>query len=361
MNGVAAIAARPGAPFELREYPIPEVGPDDLLVKVRMATICGSDLHGWDGSAPAVAPAGSIPGHEMFGEVYELGRNVRADSQGHPLKAGDRVAYSYFRPCNTCVACLHSDAACPYRYRDKQHSPDEYPHFNGAFAEYYYIRPGYWVFRVPDDLPDELVSPVNCALSEVLYGLHRVGITLGDTVVIQGVGGLGLYATAVAKEMGAGQVIVLDRMKSRLQLAEEFGADKALNVDESSSKERVARVREWTAKHGADVVAELSGSPAVIQEGLDMLRPGGRYLWVGNITPAPAEIIPPTVVRSSRTIVGVVVYEKWVIPRALQFLARTQHRTPYHKIVSHKFPLAEINDAFPVAAKRECIRVALTM
>ncbi|MCH8819753.1 MAG: zinc-binding dehydrogenase [Acidobacteria bacterium] len=146
-----------------------------------------------------------------------------------------------------------------------------------------------------------------------------------------------------------------------LQLAEEFGADKALNVDESSPKERVARVREWTGGHGADVVAELSGSPAVIQEGLDMLRPGGRYLWVGNITPAPAEIIPPTVVRSSRTIVGVVVYEKWVIPRALQFLARTQHRTPYHKIISHKFPLAEINDAFPVAAKRECIRVALTM
>ena len=362
MKGKAAIAGQPRGPFEFREYTIPEVAPDDILVKVRMANICGSDLHGWEGSFPgAMGSPGTIPGHEMSGEVYEPGHNVRTDSQGNPLKAGDRIAYSYFRPCNVCIACLHGDAACPYRYLDRDASPDEYPHFNGAYAQYYYMRPGHWIFKVPDDVSDELVSPVNCALSEVLYGLHKVGVTLGDTVAIQGVGGLGLYAIAVAREMGAGQVIALDRVKSRLQLAQEFGADKTLNVDETSSEERVARIREWTGGHGVDVVAELTGVPAVIQEGLDMMRPGGRYLWVGNITPTPAELIPPTVVRASRTIFGVVVYEKWVIPRALDLLVRTQHRYPYHKIVSHTFPLEEINEAFPVAAKRECIRVALTM
>ena len=86
-----------------------------------------------------------------------------------------------------------------------------------------------------------------------------------------------------------------------------------------------------------------------------------RYLWVGSITPAPAQLIPPTVVRASRTIFGVVAYEKWVIPHALDLLVRTQDRYPYHKIISHRFPLAEINEAFPLAARRECIRVALTM
>ena len=223
------------------------------------------------------------------------------------------------------------------------------------------MRPGHWVFKVPDDLDDDLVSPVNCALSEVLYGLHKVGVTLGDTVVIQGVGGLGLYATVIAKEMGAGQVIALDRIVSRLQLAEEFGADKTINVDETSSEERVARVREWTGGNGADVVAELAGAPVVIQEGLDMMRPGGRYLWVGNITPTPAQLIPPTVVRDNKSIFGVVAYERWVIPRALDLLARTQGKYPYGKVLSHKFPLEEIDAAYALASKRDCIRVGLTM
>ena len=361
MQGMAAIAGEPKQPFQLKSYPVPEVGPDDILAKVRMASICGTDLHGWEGTFPGLTKIGSIPGHEMAGEVFQLGRNVHTDSLGTPLKVGDRIAYSYFRPCNTCVACLHGDAACPYRYRDREIPPDNYPHFNGAYAQYYYLHSGHWIFKVPDELSDELVAPVNCAVSEVLYGLHKVGITMGDTVVIQGVGGLGLYATAIAKEMGAGKVIAMDRMSSRLALAEEFGADITINVDESASTERLAKIREWTGGYGADVVAELSGAPGVIQEGLDALRPGGRYLWVGNITPAPAQLIPPTVVRASKTIVGVVVYEKWVIPRALAFLARTQHRRPYHKIISHKFQLAGINDAFPVAAKRDCIRVALTM
>ncbi len=362
MKGKAAVATSPGAPFDIREYTVPEVSPDDILVKIRLANICGSDLHGWEGRTSGnVGGTGTIPGHEMFGDVYDIGHSVRFDSMGNPLKIGDRIAYSYFRPCNVCSACMHGDAACPYRYRDRDLAPDEYPHFNGAFAQYFYMRSGHWVFKVPDELADELVSPVNCALAEVLYGLHRVGITLGDTVVIQGVGGLGLYATAVAREMGAGQIIVLDRMNSRLRLAEEFGADKTINVDETSSEERIARVREWTGGHGVDVVAELTGVPSVVQEGLDMMRPGGRYLWIGSITPTPAEIIPPTVVRASRTIFGVVVYEKWVIPRALDLLVRTQHRYPYHKIISDKFPLDEINKAFPEAAKRECIHVALTM
>ena len=97
-------------------------------------------------------------------------------------------------------------------------------------------KPGHWVFKVPDELSDALVSPINCALSEVIYGLNQIGITLGDTVVIQGAGGLGLYATAVAREMGSGKIIVLDRLPARLALAKEFGADETLNVDEIDMK-----------------------------------------------------------------------------------------------------------------------------
>ena len=362
MTGRAAIFTGARQPFQFREYPIPEVGPRDLLVKVRMANICGSDIHAWEGSFPGgtFAP-GTILGHEMAGEVFDQGERFRTDSTGKPLKVGDRIAYSYFRFCGQCIACLHGDSACPYRYEYRDAGPDQYPHFNGGYAEYFHMDRGFWVFKVPDELSDDLVSPVNCALSEVLYGLHRTGVTLGDTVVIQGVGGLGLYATAVAKEMGARVVIAVDRIAARLELAEEFGADRTLNVEHTSSEERVARIRQWTGGDGADVAVEVSGAPGVIQEGLDSLRQGGRYLWVGNITPKPAEISPTTVVRASRTIFGVVAYEKWVIPRALDLLVRTQAKYPYHKIVSHKFPLDQISEAFPLAAKREVIRVGITM
>lgn len=234
MNGRAAIFTDVGKPLEFRDYPLPEVEPGAMLVKISMANICGSDLHFLKGQGPGV-PRGipQILGHEMTGHVARLGREVKTDSLGQPLREGDRVVYAYFRGCGTCWMCLEGQPGCPNRYAHWIGvSSDNPPHFNGAYAEYYYLRPGQWVFKVPDELPDTLVSPVNCALAEVIYGLHRTGITLGDSVVIQGAGGLGLYATAVAREMGAGQIIVLDRVKDRLDLAKAFGADHVFNVDE---------------------------------------------------------------------------------------------------------------------------------
>jgi threonine dehydrogenase-like Zn-dependent dehydrogenase len=222
------------------------------------------------------------------------------------------------------------------------------------------MKPPQVFFKVPDELPDELVSPVNCAFAQLVYGLHKIGVVLGDTVVVQGAGGLGLYATCIAKEMGAGQIIVIDKLKDRLELAKEFGADHVINADETNDKDRVARVKELTRGIGADVVAELVGTPAVMQEGLEMLRSGGRYLWIGNINLGlKGELDPAQAVRGAKTIQGIIVYEPWVIPRTLGFIKKTLHKYPYHKIISHKFKLVDINEAFKKAYQREVIRVAL--
>jgi len=364
MKGKVAIYTDVAQPMELREYPVPEPGPGEILVKVRMAGICGSDLHMWLGHGFRLPSGiGQVPGHEMMGEVYALGSGVERDTLGRPLRVGDRVAYAYFVPCGSCDACLWGDPACPNRYRHWIGVPaDQPPHFHGAFGQFYLLRPGQWVFKVPEDLPDEVVTPVNCALSEVLYGLWKAGITVGDTVVIQGAGGLGLYATALAREMGAGKVIVVDMEEERLALAREFGADHTLNARETDARERVARVREWSGGYGADLVAELAGSPDILQEGLDMLRRAGRYLWIGNVNAGVwGSLQPETVVRYSRRIVGVVVYEKWVIPRALDFLARRRNRYPFHRVLSHTFPLEEINTALRIAAERRVIRAGLRM
>jgi len=216
------------------------------------------------------------------------------------------------------------------------------------------------VFRVPEDVPDNLICAVKCARAEVVDGLHKAGIVLGDSVVIQGAGGLGLYATAVAREMGAGQIVVLDKVGDRLELAKAFGADHVINVDDLDWPQRLQAVKDLTGGRGADVVAEFVGSPAVVQEGVEMLRYGGRYLWIGNINLGlKGEVDPGQVVRGSRTLIGLVVYEAWVIPRALQFLQRTRTKYPYERIISHTFPLDRINEAFEQAFQRRAMRVSL--
>ena len=152
---------------------------------------------------------------------------------------------------------------------------------------------------MPDELPDALVAPVNCALAQVVYGLHQIRIWLGDTVVVQGAGGLGLYCVAVARDMGAGKIVAIDGVPERLDLARAFGADITIDIrDVADQAERVRLVREATGGHGADVCVEVAGVPGVVQEGLEMLRIGGRYLWMGNIVPgAAARIVPHDATR----------------------------------------------------------------
>ena len=349
ITGKAAVFFGPGKPFEIHEVTLPEVEPEAVVIRVSLANVCGSDLHFWRGDAPLRLPAdGWIFGHEMTGRVARLGAKIKTDSLGRPLKEGDRVAYTYFYPCGRCYVCLNKEPAnCPAKI-ERPRGPGEFPHFNGAFAEYYYLRPGGHLFTVPDALPDELVSPVNCALSQVIFGLQQAGLGFGDSVVIQGAGGLGIQAAAVAKDMGAASVIVIDQIPERLALARAFGADHTINIkDVTERKERVNQVRTVTAGAGADVVCDFVGFPQVIPEGLDMLRAGGTYLEIGTISRgAKVELEPAQLVWGAKKIVGVIMYDAAVIPRALDFLVRNRTRWPFDKLVSHKYPLEQINQAF---------------
>jgi L-iditol 2-dehydrogenase len=345
----AAVFFGPGKPFEIKEVPIPEVEPEGVLIRVTVANICGSDLHFWRGDAPLKYPDdGWIYGHEMTGRVARLGSRIKTDSLGRALKEGDRVAYTYFYPCGRCYACLNKEpAACPNKI-ERPLGPSAFPHLHGAFADHYYLRPGGAIFKVPDPLADESVAGVNCALSQVIYGLQVAGLRFGDSLVIQGAGGLGIQAAAVAKDMGAAAVIVVDQIPGRLELARAFGADHTLNLkDVPDARERLKLVREWTGGVGADVACDFVGFPAVIPEGIAMLRSGGTYLEVGTISRgAKVELEPSLLVWGSKRIVGVIQYDPWVIPRALDFLVRTKDRWPWHRILSHKYPLEKINEAF---------------
>ncbi len=347
----AVTTAGSGVPMEMREFPVraPEAG--EILVRVTTAMICGSDLHMWRGEVPWFQKSPGIQGHEMVGVVEQLGPGRDRDTLGQPLEPGDRVAYAYFIPCGECPACLSGTTGCPNRYRTRNpFTADERP-FLGAYAEFYHVLPGQWLFKVPDGLPDTLAAPVNCALAQVVYGLHQIRVWLDDTVVVQGAGGLGLYAVALARDMGAGRVVAVDGVPERLQLARAFGADETINIREApAASDRVRVVRELTRGQGADLCIEVAGVPGVVQEGLEMLRVGGRYLWMGNIVPgAEARIVPHDAVRQPKSILGVLAYDRWVLPRALAWLDRAQHTYPLDQLVSQSYPLAGINEAFAQA------------
>jgi D-arabinose 1-dehydrogenase-like Zn-dependent alcohol dehydrogenase len=350
MNGKAAIFLGAGKGYQIEELPVPDPEPDGIVIKVSMAGICGSDLHIWRGDSPAFAMmVNQVVGHEMTGRVYKLGARISTDSLGRPLKEGDRVCYAYFYPCNRCYQCNKGEfAACPSKVINMMPTISR---FAGAYGEYYYLKPGGWVFKVPDELSDEVVAPLNCALSQVTYGLSVVGLKLGDTLVIQGLGGLGLNACAVGKEMGAECVIAIDGIPARLEAAKRFGADLTVDIREHNTPEaRVQQVLALTGQRGADVVAEVVGFPDALPEAVQMVRNGGALLEIGNISFGNTTSLDPAqLVWGSRRIYGVVMYDPWVIPEALDFLVRTRNKYPFDKIASHKYKLEDINKAFEEA------------
>jgi threonine dehydrogenase-like Zn-dependent dehydrogenase len=350
-RGRVAVLRDYGGDFELREYPVPDPEPGAILVRLTRAGVCGSDLHIWRGEMKDVY--GSPPrdltfGHEMCGRVERLGRGVMTDSLGQTLREGHRIAWLYVFPCGRCRVCLRGEMAdCPHKARANRVAGTP-PYFNNAYGEYYYLRPDHWAFRIPDEVPDDVAAPANCALSQVLYGLTKAGLRQGDAVVIQGAGGLGLNAVAVARDMGADRIIAIDRIPERLALARAFGADSTLSLDELPSPEsRIQAVRDLTGGLGADVVADLVGYPDVIPEGLRMLRGGGTYLEIGNIAPGNVFSYDATaLVRGNVRIVAMANYSPWALGEALALLRRGRERFPFDRIMSHVFPLERISDAF---------------
>jgi len=207
------------------------------------------------------------------------------------------------------------------------------------------------VFKVPDELPDEMLTPVNCALSQVIFSLKKAGLKMGDTVVIQGAGGLGVNATAVARDMGAGRIIVIDGVPERLKLAKQCGADELVDLNEAPAPmDRISKVMGLTGGRGADIVAEFVGLPAVLPEGINMVRSGGTYLECGCISMGQTVAIDPSLlVWGNKNVICANMYDPWILPVALDFLRRNKDRFPLTQVVSHKFSLDKIDEAFQQA------------
>ncbi|GAB3217840.1 zinc-binding dehydrogenase [Mycolicibacterium hippocampi] len=355
----------PGTPFEIETVNLPELGPGEILIKVTRTNICGSDVHAWHGTFATRGLGGQLPtvlGHEMVGVVEALGEGVTADSNGAPLESGTRVVFPYFFCCHTCRNCLRGRRnSCLNMTMAMLGRADEPPYFVGGYGDYFLLPAGAVVYTVPDSVSDDIAAGANCALSQVMYGLERVDQQLGEFVVVQGAGALGLYAVAVAKARGAARVIAIDGVPERLELATAFGADAVIDMNElPTAKERVRAVRKLTDGQGADVTVEVVGHPSAIDEGLQMLGQFGRYVEIGNINIGKTfEFDPSRFVFGNKTMVGVSLYDPAVLSRALTFLE--QHRTilPLERLAAASYSLDNINDAFAAAEDKRDVRASI--
>ncbi len=349
-----------GKPLELREFPLPEkLEPGAILVKTTMATVCGSDYHSWRGRRPFPTPA--VLGHEGLGIIVQKGPGVERDTAGNIISKGDRITWTIMANCGNCYFCRIKDMPqkCLNLFKYGHVKSDMPPYFMGTFGEYVYVKPGTGVFKVPDDMTDEETSPLMCAASTVTGGLDRIDIQIGDNVVIQGAGMLGLYASVIAKEKGAKQVIMIDILDKRLEMAKEFGADKCLNASKCGDEDLVNQVKELTNGFGADLVVEVTGFAKVIPLGVKMLRIGGRYLMQGSVYPDDNFTVDShSIIIKCLTVVGLHNYASIYLGQALDIVHKSRNRYPYGKLVGPKFPLTVdgVTAAMESLEKRESIR-----
>ncbi|MGB8405599.1 MAG: zinc-binding dehydrogenase [Mycobacterium sp.] len=346
---LAAVLTDFRKPVELRELPVPALEEDAILVRVSAATMCGTDVHIADGqlSGPALAKLPLILGHEIVGTVVALGPSRRTDSLGRPLAEGDLIAWSYSF-CDRCYWCTvaKQPTLCDNRRMYGWGPADVSPGLTGGFAEYAYVMPRCRVVKVPPELDPKVAASATCALRTAVHAFESIGpLRPSDTVVIQGTGPVGLYATAYALAAGAGQVISIGAPAQRLAIARRWGADHVLDVASTTAAQRREAVLESTSGRGADVVVECAGVADAFSESLEMVRRGGKVAVVGASDPTPSMVSATNFNLRQIAVVGTVAADVSHYHRALEFLVRQRTRFDFNAILGERFDLDQVDAA----------------
>jgi L-iditol 2-dehydrogenase len=246
---------------------------------------------------------------------------------------------------------------------------DHFPYIAGGWAQYMYLPPKAWVYKVPEHLPIEYA-----ALSELFvvtaildrakeYAAYAgKGFHFGDTVVVQGVGPIGMMMIAKARILGAGRVIALDNFPMKLELAKQFGADEALCITDMSDPEIVAAVRECNDGQGADVVVETVGRPEPVRVGLEIVRRGGTYLETGNFadTGEVSLNIHRHIAARNVLIYGNTNHPHDGYYRAFEMMWRHRESFPWERLITHRFSLAQAQEALETSYRPEALKVVFT-
>jgi threonine dehydrogenase-like Zn-dependent dehydrogenase len=368
----AAVMTEPGR-LEVQRFPLPDPEPGAVVLKISMSGICGTDKHTFRGETMQYAGTPHerqiayplICGHENVGRVAATGGEV-LDSDGRVLREGDRVVPAANVACGRCWYCRNGQ---PYymceRIEDYGNSLNcaRAPYLFGGWSEFMYLLPGTQLFGVPDELPDEvavLTEPM--AVTHGFDRARRLNETFAETVVTLGVGPLGICHLIKARMMGAGRLIAIDRFRSRLAVAGEFGAELLLDASELDADELIAKVFAATGGRGADIVMDCSGVPETFVTSLNMVRVGGTVVESGAfVDMGPVEINPNAdICTKNVSVLGIGGETAESYKPAMELMAANLNRLPLSGLVTHRLRLEEAQAALDLAQRDGAMKVVLS-
>ncbi|MGA8535141.1 MAG: L-threonine 3-dehydrogenase [Candidatus Tumulicola sp.] len=340
MKALSKLGPEPG--FVLKDVPVPEIGPTDVLIRVEKAGVCGTDHHiyAWDSWAQARIQPPLVVGHEFMGTVAAVGDAVRS------VRIGERVSAEGHVVDGTCLPCRTGQAHICERVQIIGVDRD------GSFAEYI-AMPEYNVWKLDPAIPDE-VAAVFDPLGNAVHTVMAAGVSV-KSVVITGVGSIGLMAVAVARAAGAASVYAIDVNPAKLELAERLGADATFLASQPGL---VAEVKARTNGDGADVLLEMSGSGAAIDTGLQMVRNGGTAALLGIPSDAITINLAERIIFKGLTVLGINgrrMFETWYQTQALVKSGRVDLRS----IITHVLPYTQFDRAFELMRSGEAAKVVL--
>jgi threonine dehydrogenase-like Zn-dependent dehydrogenase len=346
----------PRRPVEVREFEAPQLPPGAALLRTARSEVCGTDVHLWHGRLAGV-PYPIIPGHVSTGTLEAI-RGLLVGLDGTALREGDRaVFFDVHRTCGRCRACTvhRTPTRCPERRVYGITDPANEGLF-GGWARSVYLEPGVTMARLPDSVTFEDYIGGGCGLLTAVHILERAALRPGDRVLVQGIGAVGLSTIALAHLGGASMVLAIGAPRSRIDLAVRMGAAQVFDLDATTPVERVERVRALTDGEGVDVLIEAAGSPRAIEEGMSLVRDGGRYVIAGHYTDTgPSSInAHQHINRKHLEIRGCWGSEAGHFLRALRLLERHGSAVPWRDIGGRTYGLHELNEAL---ADTEALRV----
>lgn len=342
----------PGDLLTCEERPLPpELNPGEVLVAIDLATICGSDLHSYFGNRQVVTP--SILGHEAVGHI------VRKGDGREDLEIGQRITWSIADSCGHCQPCTNFNLPqkCDSLFKYGHASTDDGSGLNGCFATHILLRPGTHVVPVPDSLIDSVVAPANCALATMVNAVSKIPENT-RSVMIQGAGLLGLYGCALLKEKGIENIFCVDIHDNRLALVFEF---EGIPIDgRPESYDAACQSIMQTTGHGVDVVIEVAGDSSLVQQGVEILRPGGTYILAGMVHPhSQLDLRGEQIIRKCLNFIGIHNYAPHHLDGAVRFLEDTKFKYPYRSLVSPPVALQLLEDAFHSAQAHRWPRISV--
>ena len=343
---------------------------------MELSGICGTDKHTYQGYTTQYGGRKLefpiIQGHENVGTVAAIGGDGKyTDFEGVPLRVGDRVVVGANVCCGECYYCRHD---FPYYCCEKTTdygnnlSAKNPPHLFGGWSQYMYIVPGSFLVKVPDELPSEIA--VLTEIFAVSVGLDRAkqmsafpneSFRFDDTVVVLGVGPLGMCFLMKARMLGAGTIIAVDLSDYRLNFAKKLGADQAINAGKQSQAERLQMVKDLTHGRGADMVIECAGVPQAVPEALEMLRVGGLLVEAGNFSDLGEVMISPhrQLCAKNARILGVGGEEPAAYGPSMRQMARYMKHYPLREFVTHRFGLRDVDAAVRKSVEPESMKVVM--